>query len=141
MNPDLIAAVRLGLPILWLIVATGVALVLYRTSEALFEEERRDKATTRRIRLVGSGAIAAFAFVALMYATPLSKIVGLPEGSKVVSAESIAALKKARGRVNQAAVELSGCIALAGAAAECRSEINELNNRSGDLAELLEATL
>lgn len=138
MSGDLMEFLRLGLPVLWLLVATGVAMLLYKTSEALFEEERRGEAATRRIRLVGSATIAAFAFVGLMYAT---KAVERPTGSKIVTAETIGDLRVRRTRAVQAVAELERCLDLAGMAAECRAEVQDLSRGVEDLAAMMEAKL
>src|SRR5260370_25129251 len=54
------------LPCLWALLATVIAVSLYKTSSALFEETQGK----RRIRLTGSVTIAALAFYGLKWATP-----------------------------------------------------------------------
>jgi hypothetical protein len=66
--------VTLLLPVLWAIISAAIALVLYRTSEALFESVERSKTRTRRIRLAGSVAIAALAFYGMSKYTPSSRL-------------------------------------------------------------------
>ena len=58
------------LPVLWIVAATVVALLLYRTSRALVEHSSTGPGGTRRVRLVGSIAIAVVIFVLLWKATP-----------------------------------------------------------------------
>ncbi|MCF6368345.1 hypothetical protein [Rhizobium halophilum] len=57
------------LPVIWLLVATIVALILYRTSETLFEERAAKSTQGRRVRLTGSVVIAALAFYGLKTST------------------------------------------------------------------------
>jgi hypothetical protein len=58
------------LPVLWIAAATVVALLLYRTSEALVEQNSGAQGGGRRVRLVGSVAIAVVVFVLLWRASP-----------------------------------------------------------------------
>jgi len=58
------------LPILWIAAATVVALLLYRTSKAFVEHRTTSGPETRRVRLVGSIAIALVVFVVLWRASP-----------------------------------------------------------------------
>ena len=58
------------LPVLWIAAATVVALLLYRTSEALVEHNSSSAGDKKRVRLVGSVAIAVVVFVLLWRASP-----------------------------------------------------------------------
>jgi len=58
------------LPVLWIMAATVVALLLYRTSRALVEHSSTGPGGTRRVRLVGSIAIAVVVFLLLWKVTP-----------------------------------------------------------------------
>lgn len=66
--------VTLLLPVLWAIISAAIAMMLYRTSEALFESVEKSKTRTRRIRLAGSVAIAALAFYGMSKYTPSSRL-------------------------------------------------------------------
>lgn len=57
-------------PVLWIAAATVVALLLYRTSRAFVQHGSAGESGTKRVRLVGSIAIAVVVFVLLWEATP-----------------------------------------------------------------------
>lgn len=63
-------------PLLWIAAATIVALLLYKTSEALVEHRSGAEGDKKRVRLVGSVAIAVVIFFLLWKATP--SLVGDP---------------------------------------------------------------
>jgi len=79
------------LPVVWILVATAVGLVLYRSSEALVEDMVSEKTRRQRVRLTGAFAIAIVSFFAMKSATPDSRLQLLPVG-KVVVDESVVAL-------------------------------------------------
>jgi hypothetical protein len=71
-------ALRVLLPILWAIVSTVIALLLYKTSKAVFvsNETRNVKQNTvrKRLSLAGSVVIAGLAFLGMKNATPVENI-------------------------------------------------------------------
>jgi len=79
------------LPVVWILVATAVGLVLYRSSEALVEDMVSEKTRRQRVRLTGAFAIAIVSFFAMKLSTPDSRLQLLPVG-KVVVDESVVAL-------------------------------------------------
>ena len=56
------SALQIFLPVIWTAVATGVGLLLYRTSQA--------RVTLKGVRVAGSAAIALLAFYGMYRATP-----------------------------------------------------------------------
>jgi hypothetical protein len=67
-------AITLFLPVIWAIVATALGIILYRTSAALFEDQRRSRTQTRTLRLTGSVVIAGIAFLGIRGATPADRL-------------------------------------------------------------------
>jgi len=96
-------------PVLWIVAATIVALLLYRTSRALVEHSSTGAGGTRRVRLVGSIAIAVVIFFLLWKATP--SLVPDPATIRLTPAQE-RALNERRVALIQAWARYRACIDL-----------------------------
>jgi hypothetical protein len=76
---------RLVLPVVWAVVASGVGWWLYRYSTAKLE--------TRWVAFTGAAAIAAACFYGLYRATPRSLIERVPPGVVLVDESSLARIR------------------------------------------------
>ena len=100
------------LPLLWIATATAVALLLYRTSEALVEHKLKTAdGGTRRVRLVGSVAIAVVVFVLLWKASP--PLIPDPSDVRLTSIQE-QQLNARRVALTQAWARLQTCMDLPG---------------------------
>jgi hypothetical protein len=116
------------LPILWALIATVVGLLLYKTSEALFESKQKDETGTKRLRLLGSVTIAALAFYGMKYATPSERLRAapiIPEGSIVLKRNDVENLHGLTVKLDRSSLDLQGCLTTLDAA-DCREKIVEV---------------
>jgi hypothetical protein len=120
------------IPVVWAIVSSALALVLYKTSSALFEQ----KTDVQRLQLVGSIVIAGAIFGALRWATPTSLVTGTPRDSVIVSKKSLAAIASTIQETKNAIDRLSACTAIA-PPQECRAEMEVLRRLVDSLGETL----
>jgi hypothetical protein len=102
------------LPVLWAIVATAIALVLYRTSEGLFEEKIKSASTTRRIRLTGSSVIAALAFLGMAKATPERLMTSNPNDTVLLPVSDVRLLNDRMAIIEDQLMELEACVSVRG---------------------------
>jgi hypothetical protein len=99
------------LPVLWASLATIIGLVLYKSSEALFEQENVKDSSTRRIRLVGSVVIAGAAFGAMYWATPRSSLELKQKDAKCASSSRVDRLTQDWTDLRQKVLDLQACLA------------------------------
>lgn len=98
------------LPVIWAVVSTAIGLILYRSSEAMFEASHLSDGGKKRIRLTGSVVIAALAFYGMKLATPQSRLEPLPPGAIVVSQDRFHSLLASAERTDRLSLELSGAL-------------------------------
>src|SRR5215467_11904438 len=118
------------LPVAWAIVATIIGLVLYKSSEALFEQTRRSSGETRRIRLVGSVVIAAVAFGGMKYSTPSAVLDPYPADSLLISKAKIQMLLDQSSRVEDSLLPLGACLSLE-AGKQCQKDYDSVLSAAG----------
>src|SRR5664279_2871828 len=118
---------RFVIPVIWAFVSAGLALLLYRTSSGLFEQQIKDEKQGRRIRLVGSIVLAGAIFGALKWATPDSLVTGQPSGSVLLSKKSLSSSRGALQETRNALDKLKACASIS-PPQECRAEMDILRN-------------
>ena len=128
------------LPVVWAIVATVIALTLYRTSAALFDGTRRSSTETKRLRLAGSVVIAALAFLGMKLATPSANLKEISEGTVLVRGELIGDVRDAVEDLSAATDALEGCHLIA-AAGQCSAELQQIKDRAGRVRSTTERLL
>lgn len=116
------------LPLVWVVVSTVIALILYRTSEAFFEQKVSGRHGAKRIRLVGSVVIAAVVFLGLARFTPVGRFDEKVSNESRVSTAALDDQEEAIVGVRQAFEETKACSALA-SMSECQARITELESR------------
>jgi hypothetical protein len=109
---------RVFIPVIWAIVSTLIGLVLYKTSEAFFETRHRQDRNSRTIRLVGSAAIAGFAFFGLKWSTPEYMLRGYSHDHLSILLDE----------TRSALVNLEGCASIS-PPSECKPDISALRQR------------
>jgi hypothetical protein len=134
---DLRYYVILMMPVLWVIVATIVGLILYKTSSAFFAESKKSKQATRNLRLTGSVVIAAGAFLLMKFATPDELRTLTPKGTILVDQASIDVIVKRAADLENGLVRAGGCTAIEQSAPNCARDV-EL---AKDLATALQADI
>ncbi|ESZ56002.1 hypothetical protein X727_33005 [Mesorhizobium sp. L103C119B0] len=117
---------KLLLPVFWAVVSTGVGVILYRTSSALFESKQLKDGTTRRLRLAGSVTIAALAFLGMWYATPRESLQPNLNGYAQYKVEAINRIADLAQQINDKAVDLSAC--LNEPQSDCRTQALDLQS-------------
>lgn len=113
------------LPIAWAIIATIIALILYRTSDALFEQSFPGEGERRRVKLVGSIAIAAVVFLGLARFTDLSPFTEMTAREQRVSTSALNDHRRAITGLRREYEELRGCMAIA-PARECLNSADKI---------------
>ncbi len=96
----------LFMPVVWIVVATLVALALYKTSGAVVEQVVKSDAQQRSVRLVGSVAIAIVVFVLLWRVTPA---LDLAPGDVTIRKDRAVAISLARDNFDGAWTRLDAC--------------------------------
>jgi hypothetical protein len=113
---------RYVLPIFWIVIATIVALLLYRTSSAVVENVVHEEKAQKRVRLVGSVAIAVVVFVLLWRATPS---VNVAPDDRIVEAAELRRLASAKQEYDLALNRLDACSRIT-VVAQCGAELTEM---------------
>lgn len=121
------------LPIIWASVATAIGLILYKSSKALFESNDNNPQGTRRIRFVGSAAIAGGAFLAMKIATPGALLVAIPDDSFLVKRAELTELTRSGQRLEEQLLRLESCLATE-SAVSCRSQLTQMSSTTRELA-------
>ena len=121
-------ALPIFLPILWAIVATVIALVLYKTSKALFESNDIPQLSAKRMRLTGSVVIAALAFLGMKWATPDSLLEAADAHSKLIPRQLLLDQLDAVKDTESALVELSACAEMGGSFLACTDQLRIARN-------------
>jgi hypothetical protein len=115
---------RALLPILWAAISTVIALLLYRTSSAFFEQEAKAADGTRRIRLVGSVVIAAVVFVGLWRVTPAAVLTGAGRDQVAFGAQELRDLQATTGVMGDAVTRLEACDATQAVGGDCAEALH-----------------
>lgn len=132
--------VVLLLPVAWAVIATLIGIVLYRSSEAVFENFTGSNGAKRSLRLTGSVVIAALAFYGIKVSTPAQNLVAANPGmAQVPVAEVRLAISKANENVNDLVV-LESCLEL-DQSGKCRDQLTVLQNRARELQQIIERLL
>jgi hypothetical protein len=116
------------LPIAWAIISTVIALLLYRTSDAFFEQQVPDEKGRRRIKLVGSIVIAGVVFLGLAKFTDMSQFSEIAANQQRVSRAALIEHRQAMTSLRNTYEELRGCIAIA-RKDQCDNEMEKLAAR------------
>lgn len=112
------------LPIGWAIVATGIGLLLYKSSSALIQQ--KDK--TRTLRFTGSAAIAALAFFGLRWASH--------QLMDLVPVDNMIEIQNTAKNLDRKLLEVQACAATLADDA-CQQKVREAKEQSGSLAEMV----
>jgi hypothetical protein len=102
-----------AIPISWAIVSAALALLLYKSSGAVFEQSIvTSENNNKRIRLVGSIAIAGAIFFGLKWATPPMLITGQQSDAVSVSKKALSATTSKLDEAIAALDRLDACTAV-----------------------------
>jgi hypothetical protein len=115
------------LPAVWALIASGIGLLLFKSSEAVFESVERANKRTKRLRLAGSVLIAVFAFWGMKGATPAGRLRGREEGTIPVPISKVEESFDVATRLDRATLELSGCIERSSCSL-CRNDAEQVRN-------------
>ena len=126
------------LPLAWLAAATGAALLLYRSSSALFDGDSIGPVKAKRIRLTGSVVIAALAYIGMWQATSRLGLLAAGPDRLVVGQQDAMSMVKAALEHEEHMVEVSGC-AEAIATIACRETIATARRSARELREKAES--
>lgn len=117
----------IGLPILWITVSVMISLLLYKTSDGLFQRVNSTGERKTQLKLTGSIVIACSVFVLLWKATPsLSSQVERDDRSSTLQAQ-IDRLSAASVESQSDLVQLRDCIENSDAR-ECLSIVDRIEN-------------
>lgn len=116
------------LPIIWAIVATIIGLILYRSSEAFFEQSRSGDGNKRRIRIVGSITISALVYLGLWNATPESAAAGFGSEVFVISKNDFNSAITILNEATAAISRIEACTTVTSLSG-CGNEISTARNR------------
>lgn len=127
--------VVLLLPVAWALVATLIGIVLYRSSDAFFEQFSASKGQKRTLRLTGSIVIAALAFYGMKISTPEQNLVANAPGMLQVSSTELRSMEnKVDENINDLIV-LESCLEL-DQSGNCRNQLLLLHSRLRELKHL-----
>jgi hypothetical protein len=129
----------LMLPIIWAITSTLIGMLLYRSSNALFEQESVDKQRTRRIRLAGSVVIAVVAFIGMQRATPKERLGGIHADSVCIPDTRMLELERIIRDIDRLKLEIDGCFASEDYAL-CTTRLQTMHTAITDLRQFLIST-
>lgn len=120
--------VALFMPVIWAFVAAGLALLLYRTSQAVFLSDVKTKGRRQQLGLVGSVVIFGVIFLGLGHYSPGSLMKEMQEGRVRIPLQDLEALDAALGSLEGAGDELNACLQVS-TLGECKSQWNEVQAR------------
>src|SRR4051794_14213358 len=100
------------LPVMWAIVATAIGVILYKSSDAFFEQVNTGKGTKRQLKLAGSITIAAVAFYGMYYVTPRAALEPRPDGMRYYSKAAIDNLAGQNHEIQNKLILLAACLAV-----------------------------
>jgi len=100
------------LPTIWAIVSTTVAVVLYRSSSAIFSGNELMGLPAKKVRLTGSIVIAIIIFLLIRGATPVENLIVNSPDSLIMSRDQKVYLELASDQLEASIVDLNGCIAM-----------------------------
>lgn len=129
--------IALAMPIIWMLVAGALALVLYKSSGAAFEQTIKTGEDARKLRLFGSVVIAIVLFILLAHYSPTRTIDEMAAGQARVNVLDIQRLDNELTRLNVASDELVTCVAIS-TVQECKHKLNGMQGRLSDLDARLE---
>lgn len=104
--------VIIALPIIWAVVSTVIALILYKSSDALFEQRFPVKSERRRVKLVGSIVIAAIVFLGLAKFTDLSPFSDISKNQRRVLVSTLGEHRHNLVVLRNAYEEMNGCVSV-----------------------------
>ena len=113
------------LPVIWVVVATIVGVILYKTSKIVLESASQSEARKRQLRFVGSAVIATVAFVGMQQATP--EYQPLPAGSTILRTIDMHSLQELSREAYISRMELGACLSHH-KFSECSAEYSRLAN-------------
>lgn len=118
------------LPVIWAIVATGIGMLLYRSSKALFTASTTQ---VRGIRLTGSAAIAAVAFFGIKWATPAATLNVVDPGQVVVSQSALETVAAKADDLEDELVTANGDVATCVSVIDCRERVAGARGKATEL--------
>jgi hypothetical protein len=118
-----VAVVPIALPIVWAIVATIIALLLYRTSKALFDSESVPNIFAKQIRLTGSVVIAGLAFLGMKWSTPEDFIRTAASEHDIRLQQRIDGLIEATRNTETSIAELAACTEMSDSLGACSDQL------------------
>ncbi|BCG65195.1 MAG: hypothetical protein methR_P3020 [Methyloprofundus sp.] len=128
--------VILFLPVAWALIATLIGIVLYKSSDAFFEQTSGQKNQKRTLRLTGSVVIAALAFYGIKNATPDQNLLATAPGMLQVSIAELQSIEsKLEENINDLLI-LESCLEL-DQTGNCRDQLVRLQSRFRDAKHIL----
>lgn len=137
MNSDLVPLLA---PLVWAIVSTVIALLLYKTSEGIFTHGGGEGDTKNRLRLTGSVVIAGCVFFALWKTTNPAVMQTGSEKSQGAQARTFQQIANEATEAQLALGELQACIQQV-EQPECDGRISGVSSRIDEIARLTKAEL
>jgi hypothetical protein len=113
-------------------------MLLYKSSRALFAAGESASLPVKRIRLTGSAAIAAVAFLAMWQATPTAALEEAAKETRPVSRHQVRALLENSRRIETQIMDLSACAEMAGSLVACQEAIGATRTTAGQMRRLIE---
>jgi hypothetical protein len=124
--------IKLFLPIGWVVVSAFVGVLLYRTSDALYESLSKSEASRKRLKLTGSIVIAAVTFLGIYYVTPRGALDPRPAGMQYVPVVEVQRLLDAVTAVQDQALALSACLSI-NASRDCSGQVQDIQSSAAVL--------
>jgi hypothetical protein len=104
--------IKLFLPIGWVLISAFVGVLLYRTSDALYESLSKDERSRKRLKLTGSIVIAGVTFLGIYYVTPGEALDPRPEGMQYVAIVDVQRLLDGARTERDQMLLLSACLSI-----------------------------
>ena len=120
--------VVLLLPVAWALVSAIIGVLLYKSSDALFEQITASRGQKRTFRLTGSIVIAAVAFYGIKSSTPSQNLLTNDPGMIQVSATELRALQNRLSENKNDLIILESCLEL-DQSGSCRDQLTRLQSR------------
>lgn len=128
------------LPVTWAAIAAVIGLMLYKSSEAIFENLQVKSGQKKTFRVAGSALIAGLAFYLIREATPVQNLYLDSRGIVSVSTESLKYVRGSLDDMSKALIESEACMEL-DQVGGCKSKISDVQRKSRNLRDKIDDIL